>query len=122
MQRWLRISTYSRRAHWSYSKGFSSQSTHGVFVGGAYRIPDKAKFFNVEDPATATVIGQCVAATADDVNDAVERAHRVFLSGDWSRRDVRQRAEVMQNIARLLRENLPQLAELEVKQTGRSIR
>jgi delta 1-pyrroline-5-carboxylate dehydrogenase len=104
------------------ARSLSSRSQHGIFVGGAYKVPEGAKFFDVENPAKAEVIGRCVAATAADVHDAIERSHRVFQSGEWSRADVRHRANVLQSIATLLRQNLGELADLEVLQTGRSVR
>src|SRR5690554_4417783 len=119
------MQVYSRAARLlprSFARGLASQSQHGIFVGGSYKIPENARFFQVQNPAKAEVIGECVAATAQDVHEAIERSHRVFLSGEWSRADVRTRANIMQKIATLLRDNLDELAELEVLQTGRSIR
>ena len=46
----------------------------------------------------------------------------IVFSGVWSRADVRERAKVLNNIAAILRENIPRLAEMEVYQTGRAIK
>src|SRR3546814_218781 len=119
MQRYLSVATRLPRP---LTRGLASHTQHGIFVGGAYRVPENAQFFAVENPAKAQVIAECVAATPRDVHDAIERAHRVFLAGEWSRTDVRHRANVMQKIATLLRDNLAELADLEVLQTGRSVR
>lgn len=63
-------------------------------------------------------------ASSDDavVNHAVSIANSAFESGIWSQADVRHRAKVLNNIAAALREQIPRLAEMEVKQTGRAIR
>lgn len=49
-------------------------------------------------------------------------AHAAFKSGIWSKAPRHVRADVLEKIAELLTKNLPQLIELEVRQTGRAIR
>src|SRR5262249_7774063 len=60
------------------------------------------------------------AADKADVHAAVESAHRAWESG-W--RDLRpgKRTEILFNIARLLRENLEHLAQLETRNIGTPI-
>lgn len=53
---------------------------------------------------------------------AVNTAEKVYQSGVWSKSDVRHRAQVMNAIAAALRADLNRLAEMEVAQTGRSVR
>ncbi|KAF2750135.1 aldehyde dehydrogenase [Sporormia fimetaria CBS 119925] len=61
-------------------------------------------------------------ATPDIVDEAVKHAHHVFKSGVWSSAPRHVRADVLDNIASLLHTHLPDLIELEVRQTGRAIR
>lgn len=68
------------------------------------------------------VISRCHTASDQDVEDAVQSAHRVFKSGVWSRSQRQTRADVLDKAASLLTTNLPQLIPLEVQQTGRAIR
>jgi acyl-CoA reductase-like NAD-dependent aldehyde dehydrogenase len=56
------------------------------------------------------------------IDRAVTVADEVFQSGVWSKSDVRHRAQVMNKIAEALRGDLDRLAEMEVAQTGRSVR
>lgn len=65
---------------------------------------------------------RCHAASEDDVDAAIRTAHAAYESGIWSRASRHQRAEVLERCAVLLSEALPELIELEVKQTGRAIR
>jgi acyl-CoA reductase-like NAD-dependent aldehyde dehydrogenase len=76
----------------------------------------------VEDPATGEIFAHCHAASAANVDVAVEKAHAVYKSGVWSKAPRHVRADTLDRIAELLIKNLPQLIELEVRQTGRAIR
>ncbi|KAI6847901.1 aldehyde dehydrogenase [Hortaea werneckii] len=64
----------------------------------------------------------CHAASAEDVEDAVQAAHKTFQSGVWSRADRHHRADVLEKAAALLTQNLDELIAIEVQQTGRAIR
>ncbi|KAI7125947.1 hypothetical protein KC352_g32091, partial [Hortaea werneckii] len=65
----------------------------------------------------------CHAASAEDVEDAVQVAHKTFQSGGgWSRADRFHRADVLEKAAALLTQNLDELIAIEVQQTGRAIR
>lgn len=52
----------------------------------------------------------------------VQKAHAAFKSGIWSKAERTTRADVLEKIATLLAESLPNLIALEVQQTGRVIR
>ncbi|KAI7279472.1 aldehyde dehydrogenase [Hortaea werneckii] len=64
----------------------------------------------------------CHAASAEDVEDAVQAAHKTFQSGVWSRAERHHRADVLEKAAALLTQNLDELIAIEVQQTGRAIR
>lgn len=53
---------------------------------------------------------------------AIQNAHDVFKSGVWSRASRHDRARILEKIADSMTQELPQLIQLEVKQTGRAIR
>jgi acyl-CoA reductase-like NAD-dependent aldehyde dehydrogenase len=76
----------------------------------------------VEDPATGEIFAHCHAASAADVAETVQTAHKIFKSGVWSKAPRHVRADTLDRIAELLTKNLPRLIELEVRQTGRAIR
>jgi len=100
----------------------SFRELYGPYVNGQYHFPENLKSFAVKSPATQQHL--CSVASADSayVDHAVSIAHETFLSGKWSRSDVRYRAEILNRIAVELRKNIPRLAAMEVSQTGRAIR
>lgn len=65
---------------------------------------------------------RCHSASEEDVDTAVRAGHSAYQSGVWSRASRHQRAEVLEKCAFLLTEALPELIDLEVKQTGRVVR
>jgi acyl-CoA reductase-like NAD-dependent aldehyde dehydrogenase len=67
-------------------------------------------------------VHSCHAASAEDVEEAVQLAHTTFKSGVWSKAARHTRADVLDKIADLLSANLSTLIPLEVRQTGRAIR
>lgn len=67
-------------------------------------------------------IRRCHSASAEDVDYAVNHAHKVFKSGVWSKAPRHTRADVLDKAAELLGKKLSELIPLEVRQTGRAIR
>lgn len=63
-----------------------------------------------------------VTASPYDVRKAISDANDVFQSGVWSRAPAIQRSAVLWNLARRLEQSIPDLAQLESLQTGRTIR
>ena len=63
-----------------------------------------------------------MSASSFDVRTAISDASEVFKSGVWSRAPAVQRSAVLHNLARSLEMLLPQIAQLESLQTGRTIK
>jgi len=104
------------------TRSISFQSEYGLFIDGTFVKPEGLSKFSVEAPATGEHLCDVYSADEKIVNIACNTAQETFEDGVWSRIDVRERAKVMNNIAVLLRENIPHLAEMEVAQTGRAVR
>lgn len=100
----------------------SCREIYGAYVDGKEMMPDKPKIFDVFAPATDTKICSVADHDSQVFETALNAAQNSFQSGVWSKADVRVRAKILNNIASLLRENIPRLAEMEVAQTGRPTR
>ena len=68
------------------------------------------------------MLGRVICASQDDVQTAVFNAHEAFKAGVWSKAPAIQRAAVLSNLARDLEARIPDLAKIEMLQTGRAIR
>jgi acyl-CoA reductase-like NAD-dependent aldehyde dehydrogenase len=76
---------------------------------------------DVENPATAKIIGSVPAGDSDDIDAAVKAARKSFESGSWRRMSAVQRERVLLKLADLLDRNLDELVTLEILDNGMPI-
>jgi NAD-dependent aldehyde dehydrogenases len=62
------------------------------------------------------------SASLEDVKTTVNNAQAVFDSGIWSTSSTILRSKTLSNLARILEKRVPDMAEIETLQTGRTIR
>src|SRR5437763_6748924 len=94
---------------------------HQMFINGEWVPSKSAKTFPVYDPSTEEVIAQVPDANADDVKRAVAAAKAAFEEGPWATTTAQERGRVLFRLAEKVRQNLPALAELECRNTGKPI-
>lgn len=73
----------------------------------------------VFDPVTGRGIEDVPDTSPDELDPVLERARTG--AGTWSAVDASERGRRLQRVARLLRDNLDELAELETRNTGRPL-
>jgi betaine-aldehyde dehydrogenase len=73
------------------------------------------------NPASNTEIARVAQSTPDDIGHAVVVAEKRFREGDWRRAPVRQRRDVLRNIADLIRREYERLSQLESQNAGKPI-
>src|SRR5579863_1524934 len=95
--------------------------TYQMFINGEWVASQSAKTFPVYDPSTEEVIAQVPDSNADDVNRAVAAAKAAFEEGPWATTTAQERGRVLFRMAEKVRQNLPALAELECRNTGKPI-
>src|ERR1700679_1130027 len=95
--------------------------TYQMFINGEWVASKTAKTFPVYDPSTEEVIAQVPDASADDVNRAVAAAKAAFEEGPWAATTAQERGRVLFRLAEKVRQNLPMLAELEGRNSGKPI-
>jgi len=95
--------------------------TYQMFINGEWVDSKSSKTFPAYDPSTEEVIAQVPDATADDVNRAVAAAKAAFEEGPWATTTAQERGRVLFRLAEKVRANLPALAELECRNTGKPI-
>ncbi|MER3456998.1 MAG: 5-carboxymethyl-2-hydroxymuconate semialdehyde dehydrogenase [candidate division GAL15 bacterium] len=88
------------------------------YIGGEFR--KGTNRFEVFYPATNQVIGTAPEAGPDEVDAAVQAAHRAFPT--WSRTPVAERRRILHAFARAIREEAEELARVETWDVGRPIR
>src|SRR3981081_1698827 len=95
--------------------------TYSMLIDGEFVASKSAKTFPVYDPSTEEVIAQAPDANADDVNRAVAAAKAAFEEGPWASTTAQERGRVLFRLAEKVRQNLPMLADLEARNSGKPI-
>ena len=93
-----------------------------LYIDGAFVEPALGGFIEVIDPATEECFARAAAATEADVDAAVAAARRAFDHGPWPRMPAAQRAAVLRKVAMFIRDDLEELAWLEVRDNGKPLK
>jgi len=89
-------------------------------MDGAFRDSQSSRRTTLINPATGTALCDVAAADVTEVNAAVESAQRAWESG-WRDLAPGKRAAILFAVARKLRDNLEEIAQLEMLQIGKPI-
>src|SRR5262249_15824039 len=95
--------------------------TYQMYINGEWVDSKSNKTFPVYDPSTEEVIAQVPDAGPDDVNRAVAAGKAALEDGPWATTTPQERGRVLFRLAEKIRQNLPMLAELECRNTGKPI-
>lgn len=90
-----------------------------MLIDGAWVDSGDGSTFDSINPATGKAWATVAAATADDVDRAVQAAHRAFTSGPWATMLPTQRGRLLRNLAGLLAERSEDLGRTECIDTGK---
>src|SRR2546426_12592618 len=95
--------------------------TYQMYINGEWVDSKSNKTFPVYDPASEEIIAQVPDANSEDVNRAVAAAKAAFEDGPWATTTPQERGRVLFRLVEQIRQNLPTLAELECRNTGKPI-
>ncbi|MDL1902058.1 aldehyde dehydrogenase family protein, partial [Anaerolineae bacterium CFX9] len=93
----------------------------GLAIGGARVASADGRTAPALDPSNNRVLAQVAQATAEDVDRAVKLAHDRFYHGAWKQIRTRERGQILQRIANLIRERQEMLAQIESRNGGKPI-
>jgi betaine-aldehyde dehydrogenase len=94
--------------------------TYQNLIDGAWVAAASGKTFDVMNPATDEAIAKVPDAGPADVDRAVQAARRAF-DGGWRDVTAQERGRILFRLAERLRKELPRLAELETRNSGKPI-
>lgn len=92
-----------------------------LYINGKWTIPIDGGSLPVVDPATEEVFHHIPAATAADAEVAVAAARAAFDTGPWPRLTGKERAVYLRAMAQGIRNRLPELAAIEVRDNGKPL-
>jgi acyl-CoA reductase-like NAD-dependent aldehyde dehydrogenase len=90
-----------------------------LYIDGAFRPAIGGETLDVVNPSTAKVITKVAAAGIDDVDAAVQAAHRQFNGGEWSRLTGAERGRLLYRLADLIERDLHLIATMESLDNGK---
>lgn len=113
------MNTYSQDIAWAkdWLNTPKMQYINGEWVLGA-----SEKTFDVIDPSTQEILSSLPLAGSDQVEYTAMAAHQAHQKGEWAKTPRTVRAKVLQQIAQVIRENIPRLAVLESLPNGKLLR
>lgn len=98
---------------------FPDQHPDRLFIDGAWCDTSDGRTIDVLNPATEQVLGTIQAATEQDVEDALTSASAGFAI--WRSTDAWTRSALLREVARLLREWVPDAARLMTGEQGKPL-
>jgi len=96
--------------------------TYRMLVDGQWRAAAGGAAFESIDPYTGRAWARVPAASAQDVDAAVNAARRAFDSGPWASFLPAQRARCLRKLGELLEQQTEELANVQVLENGKLIR
>lgn len=93
----------------------------GLLIDGK-RVPSAdGKTTEVLNPANNEVIAKVAAATKEDADRVVQVAHQRYSEGPWRKMNSRERGQLLQRVANLMREKMMTFRQLESRNGGKPI-
>lgn len=96
------------------------RSRYENWIGGEWVAPVQGRYFENVSPVNGKVFCEVARSTAEDVELALDAAHRA--APDWGRTSVAERANVLNRIADRIEQNLEMLAVGETWDNGKPVR
>jgi aldehyde dehydrogenase len=96
------------------------RSKYDNYIGGEWVAPTKGQYFDNPSPVTGKTVCQVARGTAEDIELALDAAHKV--KDAWGKTSPAERANILNKIADRMEEKLDLLAMVETIDNGKPIR
>jgi aldehyde dehydrogenase len=98
----------------------SFKAKYDNYIGGKWVAPVQGQYFDNISPVTGQVFTKAARSTKEDIELALEAAHKAFPS--WSKSSAADRSNLLLKIAQVMEDNLEYLATVETIDNGKAIR
>ncbi|EDW11968.2 uncharacterized protein Dmoj_GI12253, isoform A [Drosophila mojavensis] len=88
-----------------------------LFINGEFVDAEKNRVLDIVNPTDETVLCEVACASVNDVDKAVQAAHKAFF-GSWKQVSARQRGQLMLKLADLMEQYKEDLATIESVDSG----
>ena len=100
---------------------FEAPTTYKNYIGGQFVEASDGAIITRESPAHGHVVSRYPASTRADAQAAIAAARATFDTGDWAFSYAGDRARVLREVARLIRENADELALIETLESSKPL-
>jgi betaine-aldehyde dehydrogenase len=94
--------------------------TYKNFIGGKW-VESSGGLIESKNPATGDLVSKSARSTSDDVGHAIEEARKVFDSGIWNSKRPSERANILVELAEMIRRDVEGLSILLTLETGKPL-
>ena len=92
---------------------------YGHYINGTEVAPRNGTYLASENPYSGEAWAEVARGDGDDVKAAVSAANAAFTNGAWSRMSASRRGAVLRDVAALIAEEAPRLAQIEQRDNGK---
>lgn len=89
-----------------------------IFIGGQWTNSAGTQVFRLLSPHDGSAVGECPAASPEDIDRAVRAARRSFDEGSWSRMRPEERQQVISRFATLYEARFDEFANFITEENG----
>jgi len=89
-----------------------------LYING--KLEEGSKSFDAIDPSVGDVFAKVSDASIDDMQKAICSAREAFDEGPWPKMTIAERGIYLKGIAKIIRDNAKELAELETQDVGKT--
>ncbi len=90
-----------------------------LHIDGQYRAPQSGAWFETQNPFTGEPWAEIPRGDEQDVDLAVQAAHRALTTGPWVEMTATERGALMRKLGDLIAQEATSLAETEVRDNGK---
>lgn len=92
---------------------------YGHYIDGKQIAPRNGAYLASENPYSGEAWAEVARGDGDDVRAAVGAANAAFANGAWSRLSASRRGAMLRDVADLIAEEAPRLAQIEQRDNGK---
>ncbi|ADX67571.1 aldehyde dehydrogenase family protein [Weeksella virosa] len=96
------------------------KQTYDNYINGKFVAPVQGKYFDNISPVTGKVFSRAAHSSKEDIEFAVDAAHKAFET--WSKTSAAERSRILNKIADRMEENLEKIAAVETYDNGKPVR
>ncbi|KAK9766602.1 hypothetical protein K7432_004202 [Basidiobolus ranarum] len=90
------------------------------YVNGEFIEPLNKEYIDTYDPSQGSVYAKLPDSDTEDINNAVQAAHKAFET--WSKTSATERSAYLYRIAEILEKRIPEFAKAESRDQGKTVK